>query len=161
MTPRKRKLIAETRGCKEVIKPYLRGQDIGRWIADWAGSVDDCPALQREPSIGRGYPGVTRPQPFKAQYPQPASPPEAEVEGAVARAQDQGAYLVGAAVLRLLGGVREAEDHLPGDTRCTRLMASGYQEDAVEQHDVSYPQLGRLWLLAVPNSPLMWWYNWR
>src|ERR1019366_5731276 len=32
----KRKLIAEHEGCKEVIKPYLRGSDLGRWNSDWA-----------------------------------------------------------------------------------------------------------------------------
>lgn len=32
----KRKLIAEHAGCSEVIKPYLRGSDLGRWNSDWA-----------------------------------------------------------------------------------------------------------------------------
>lgn len=30
-------LIRDDPGCAEVIKPYLRGQDIGRWVPDWQG----------------------------------------------------------------------------------------------------------------------------
>jgi len=32
----KQKLIAAHEGCREVIKPYLRGSDIDRWTSDWA-----------------------------------------------------------------------------------------------------------------------------
>ncbi len=29
--------IRDDPGCAEIIKPYLRGQDIGRWVPDWQG----------------------------------------------------------------------------------------------------------------------------
>ncbi len=32
----KRKLIAEHEACEELIKPYVRGADLGRWSSDWA-----------------------------------------------------------------------------------------------------------------------------
>jgi len=31
----KRQLVEEHAGCREVIKPFLRGSDIGRWGSDW------------------------------------------------------------------------------------------------------------------------------
>jgi hypothetical protein len=36
-TATKDRLIAEDVGVAEIIKPYLRGQDIDRWLPDWAG----------------------------------------------------------------------------------------------------------------------------
>jgi len=36
-TPTKERLIAEDGRAAEIIKPYLRGQDIDRWLPDWAG----------------------------------------------------------------------------------------------------------------------------
>ena len=32
----KRRMIVEHAGCAELIKPFLRGSDIGRWSSDWA-----------------------------------------------------------------------------------------------------------------------------
>lgn len=32
----KRELIAADAGCREIIKPYLRGSDADRWVSDWA-----------------------------------------------------------------------------------------------------------------------------
>lgn len=36
-TPTRDRLVAEDPGCAEIIKPYLRGQDIERWHAPWRG----------------------------------------------------------------------------------------------------------------------------
>lgn len=36
-TATKERLITEDGRAAEIIKPYLRGQDIGRWLPDWAG----------------------------------------------------------------------------------------------------------------------------
>jgi hypothetical protein len=36
-TATKERLISEDRRAAEVIKPYLRGQDINRWLPEWAG----------------------------------------------------------------------------------------------------------------------------
>ena len=30
-------LVAADPGCTEVIRPYVRGQDLDRWVTDWAG----------------------------------------------------------------------------------------------------------------------------
>jgi hypothetical protein len=36
-TPTRNRLIAEDPAAADIIKPYLRGQDVGRWCADWQG----------------------------------------------------------------------------------------------------------------------------
>ncbi len=36
-TPTKERLVREDPHCAEIIKPYLRGQDIKRWSPEWAG----------------------------------------------------------------------------------------------------------------------------
>jgi hypothetical protein len=56
-TPTKERLIAEDGRAAEIIKPYLRGQDIERWLPDWIGSwmifarrginIDDYPSIVR------------------------------------------------------------------------------------------------------------------
>ena len=37
-TPTRDALVAADPKCAEIIKPYLRGQDIERWYAPWQGS---------------------------------------------------------------------------------------------------------------------------
>ena len=42
------RLIREDRRCEEIIRPYLRGQDLDRWSSNWTGSVYDFrPARDR------------------------------------------------------------------------------------------------------------------
>ena len=36
-TPTRDRLVSEDPAAAEIIKPYLRGQDIGRWLPEWAG----------------------------------------------------------------------------------------------------------------------------
>lgn len=36
-TPTRDRLVGEDPAAAEIIKPYLRGQDIGRWLPEWAG----------------------------------------------------------------------------------------------------------------------------
>lgn len=56
-TPTKERLIREDPRCAEIIKPYLRGQDIKRWSPEWAGlwmifmrrgiDIEAYPAIKR------------------------------------------------------------------------------------------------------------------
>ena len=49
-TPTKNALVSADPRCAEIIKPYVRGQDVSRWAPDWAGlwmialkSSENCP----------------------------------------------------------------------------------------------------------------------
>lgn len=56
-TPIRDRLVRDDPGCAEIIKPYLRGQDIDRWYAPWNGlwmifarrgiEIDQYPSVKR------------------------------------------------------------------------------------------------------------------
>ena len=56
-TPTKERLIAEDGRAAEIIKPYLRGQDIDRWVPEWAGL---WMIFARRGVDIEGYPSVLR-----------------------------------------------------------------------------------------------------
>jgi hypothetical protein len=154
----KRKLITEHEGCKEVIKPYLRGADLGRWNSDWSNlwmivlpSSNDRAWTWAD--LGEGAEAE-----FKAQYPslhRHLKP----LEEPLRKRQDKGRFW-------------------------WELRACAYW-DAFEKPKIFYQEIqfhpaysldteGRfgnnktfflttddLFLLVVLNSPLMWWHNWR
>ena len=39
-TTTRNRLIAQDPGCEPHVKPYLRGQDVERWHANWDGPLD-------------------------------------------------------------------------------------------------------------------------
>jgi hypothetical protein len=154
----KRKLIAEHEGCKEVIKPYVRGSDLGRWNSDWANLW----MIVLPSSNDRAWPwadlGESAEAKFKAEYPslhRHLKP----LEELLRKRQDKGRYW-------------------------WELRSCAYW-DAFEKPKLFYQEIqfhpsysldaeGRfgnnktfflstddLFLLAVLNSPLMWWHNWR
>jgi SAM-dependent methyltransferase len=154
----KRKLAAEHAGCTEVIKPYVRGSDLGRWNSDWAHLW----MIVLPSSNDRAWPwadlGEAAEAKFKAEYPslhRHLKP----LEEALRKRQDKGRYW-------------------------WELRSCAYW-DAFEKPKLFYQEIqfhpsysfdaeGRfgnnktfflstddLFLLAVLNSPLMWWHNWR
>jgi SAM-dependent methyltransferase len=154
----KRKLVAEHESCKEVMKPYLRGSDLGRWNSDWAHLW----MIVLPSSNDRAWPwadlGESAEAKFKAEYPslhRHLKP----LEEALRKRQDKGRYW-------------------------WELRSCAYW-DAFEKPKLFYQEIqfhpaysldveGRfgnnktfflstddLFLLAVLNSPLMWWHNWR
>jgi len=154
----KRKLIAEHEGCREVIKPYVRGSDLGRWNSDWAHLW----MIVLPSSNDRAWPwadlGEAAEAKFKAEYPslhRHLKP----LEEPLRKRQDKGRYW-------------------------WELRSCAYW-DAFEKPKIFYQEIqfhpsysldtaGRfgnnktfflstddLFLLAVLNSPLMWWHNWR
>ena len=111
-TPTRQALIAADPQSSEIIRPYIRGQDIERWHAAWAGlwmialkSSGDHPwpwadaGDEAEDVFARPTRRSTAPEPAPEALDQAAGP---------------GPLLVGAALLRLLGSIRPAEAVLPG-----------------------------------------------
>ena len=90
-TPTKDRLVAEDPKSADIIRPYLRGQDVKRWAADWAGqwmivmkSSSDHPWPWAE--AGDGAEAI-----FRAEYPALFRHLRAHKEKLGAR-QDQGRY---------------------------------------------------------------------
>jgi SAM-dependent methyltransferase len=155
---RKRKLIAEHEGCKEVIKPYLRGADLGRWNSDWSNLWMIVLPSSNDHDWPWAALGDQAESEFKAQYPslhRHLKP----LEEPLRKRQDKGRFW-------------------------WELRSCAYW-DAFEKPKIFYQEIqfhptysldthGRfgnnktfflstddLFLLAVLNSPLMWWHNWR
>ena len=136
------RMVRQDPRSAEVIKPYLRGQDIKRWAPEWDG---------RWMIVAH-------------------------------HRLDIAAYSI---VLAHLEQHREALSARAGSQEWWQLQSTGLAIQLFEQPKIVYqviqfhPQYGfdqsqaftndkgffiptsDLWLLAVLNSPLMWWHNWR
>jgi hypothetical protein len=154
----KRKLIADHEGCREHIKPYLRGSDLDRWHSNW----DQLWMIVLPSSNDHPWPwaelGDAAEEKFRAQYPSLHAHMK-PLEEALRKRQDKGHHW-------------------------WELRSCAYW-DAFEKPKIFYQEIqfhpsysldvaGRfgnnktfflstddLYLLAVLNSPIMWWHNWR
>ena len=158
-TPTRDRLVAADPASAEIIKPYLRGQDVQRWKAEWAGlwmifarrGID----IQRYPAI------LAHLQKFRTGLePKPADWPSANLRD-------------------------EWQGRKPGSYAWYEIQDSVDYWQKFEEPKIIYQviqfypsyaldKLGRLSndktfiistdnlaLLATLNSPLMWWRNWR
>jgi hypothetical protein len=154
----KEALLQADQGCASVLRPFLRGQDFSRWCADWAGLW----MIVLKSSENHDWPwaraGENAEQVFAKTYPSLYSHAlsyRASLEGR----QDQGRYW-------------------------WELRSCAYWE-AFARPKIMYPEItwrsdwgidrgGMLcnntayflasddpWILAVANSPVIWWYSWR
>lgn len=149
------RLVADDPRCSEIIRPYLRGRDIGRWTANWDGEwmifmtrgVD----LEMYPSI----------RDHLLTHRERLEPKPAGWQGDRWGGRAGGAY----AWYELQAS--------PGEPEIFSRPKIVYQE--IQFHPAYALDLnGRLlnnkcflipsadlYLLGVLNSPVMWWYNWR
>ena len=127
---------------QDVIRPYLRGQDIGRWSPDWAGlwmialkSSGDHPwpwadaGEQAEAIFKRSYPGV-----YAHLKP---------LEDGAAKAAGPRSLLVGASVVRILGPVVQTTDRLSGHYVDSQLLPY-IVSIPLEQYDILHSIRRRL-----------------
>jgi hypothetical protein len=154
----KRQLTKDHEGCREVIKPYLRGSDLDRWHSNW----DQLWMIVLPSSNDHAWPwadlGDAAEDKFRELYPSLHAHMKPHEE-ALRKRQDKGRHW-------------------------WELRACAYW-DAFEKPKIFYQEIqfhpsysldvaGRfgnnktfflstddLFLLAVLNSPLMWWHNWR
>jgi len=154
----KRKLIAEHEGCKEVIKPYVRGSDLGRWNSDWAHLW----MIVLPSSIDRAWPwadlGESAEANFQAQYPslhRHLKP----LEEPLRKRQDKGRYW-----WELRSCAYWDAFEKPKLFYQEIQFHPSYSLDAAGRfgnNKTFFLSTNDLFLLAVLNSPLMWWHNWR
>lgn len=158
-TPTRDQLVKDDPGCAEIIKRYLRGQDIERWHAPWSGlwmifarrGIDiDC------------YPSVKRHlERFRAQLePKPSnwmpSDPDEEwpgrKEGSYAwyEIQDSVDYWEALEQPKIIYGDIAWSASFAMDISGLFCNNSGY-----------FVPLGSPWILAVLNAPIGWWFSWR
>jgi hypothetical protein len=158
-TPTRDKLVAQDPGCADIIKPYLRGQDIERWHAPWSGSW--MIFARRGIDIDR-YPSVkTHLERFRVQLEpkpldwKPVSPDEkwpGRKEGSYAwyEIQDSVDYWKTLEQPKILYPDIAWSASFAIDTSGLFSNNSGY-----------FIPSGDLWMLAIMNAPLGWWFSWR
>ena len=158
-TATRNRLAAEDPRSAEILKPYLRGQDIGRWRAEWDGqwmallkSSDDhkWPWSYSEPDDAERIFAST----FAALHRHLTQ----QKDELIARA-DQGRYWW---ELRKCS-YYEAFDR-PKILWQEIQYAPAYAADSggkLANNKAFFIPTADLYLLAVLNSPLLWWHNWR
>jgi len=143
--------------CAEIIKPYVRGQDISRWAPDWAGLW----MIALKSSENWPWPWAEAGEEAESVFAQTYTALHAHMNrfrGPLIKRQDQGrhwwelrscAYWKEFAKPKIV--YQEIQFH-----PCYALDASGQ----LGNNKTFFVASGDLYLLAVLNSPLMWWHNW-
>ncbi len=151
-------LVRDDPACADIIKPYLRGQDIGRWTPDWqglwmivlassgnhawpwSGGGEEAEAL-----FARSYPSLNR-------HMQPLR------ERLMAR-QDKGRYW---------WELRSCDYYAAFEQpKIVYQVIQFHPQYALDQKGIFgndktfFLPTADPYLLAVLNSPLLWWHNWR
>ncbi len=169
-TATKERLIREDGRAAEIIKPYLRGQDIDRWLPDWAGLW----MIVMKSSGDFAWPWAS-------------APTETEAEAIFAEAfpslhrHFKRYESVADPASGNLSGLRHREDHgrFWWELRPAAYYAAFERPKIIYQVIQFYPSyaLDRTGmfgndksfiipsddplLLATLNSPVIWWHNWR
>ncbi len=154
-TPIKNQLVSEHPSSAEIIKPYLRGQDIDRWLPDWSGlwmifsrrgiRIDDYPAIKRHLS----------------QFREQLEPKPPDWKGSNWKGRKPGTYQ--------WYEIQDSIDYWELFTKPKILYQeiqfhSRFALDTqgyFSNNKVFLIPKADLYLLAVLNSPVIWWYNWR
>ncbi|NTW02534.1 MAG: N-6 DNA methylase, partial [Oscillochloris sp.] len=155
----KERLIREDPRSAEIIKPYLRGQDIKRWVPEWA----DMWLIVLKSSGDQTWPWSSLVEDiaevsFQQNYPALYSFMK-PLEDRLRKRQDKGRYwweLRSCAYYDVFDRSKLLYQELQFHAVYS-LDSTGY----FLNNKVFLLPTADLWLLAVLNSPLMWWHNWR
>jgi len=151
-------IVATDPNCSPLIKPYLRGQDIKRWHPEWVGLW----MVVLKSSGDHAWPwsdaGGGAEEVFQATYPSLYAHMKS-LEQALRKRQDKGRYWW---ELRSCAYWQEFER--PKISYQEIQFHSSYcldTEGRYGNNKTFFVPTEDLYLLAVLNSPLLWWHNWR
>jgi hypothetical protein len=148
-------MVSADPNCDEIIKPYLRGQDVDRWCADWVGLwmvfARRGIAIERFPSVRRHLEG----------YRQKLEPKPKDWQGSEWPGRKAGTYKW----YEIQDSIEYwAEFGRPKIVYQEIQFHPCYAFDSVGlygNNKTFFIASSDLYLLAVLNSPLAWWHNWR
>lgn len=153
------RLIAEDPSAAEIIKPYLRGQDVQRWNPSWRGlwmifarrgiNIDAYPSVKHHLAA---YRQRLEPKPANWQPSRDSEKWQGRKEGAYAwyELQDAIDYWQEFAKPKI---VYQEIQFYPSYCLDEDGLFSNNKTFILTSSDAA--------LLAILNSPLMWWFNWR
>ena len=153
------RLLAEDPGASEVIRPFLRGRDVGRWVPAWGGEY----MIALASSGDRRWPWTGLPEEEAERRLCEAMPSiHAHVKSHEARLRqraDQGQYwweLRSCAYYAALAAPKIVYQEIQFHPQYA-LDDDGY----LGNNKMFLLPTTDPWLLAVLNSAAMWWHNWR
>jgi hypothetical protein len=154
-TATKERLVREDPKSAEIIKPYLRGQDIKRWSPEWDGV---WMIFTRRGIDIDAYPAVKR---HLEQFRTQLEPKPRDWQGGTWQGRKPGAYK--------WYEIQDSIDYwkLFEQPKIMYQEIQFHPSICVDRERLFPSNKGfvfaevDLYLLAVLNSPLMWWHNWR
>ncbi len=157
-TPTRDRLVAEDPGCAELLRPYLRGQDIRRWHAEWSGlwMIQLSSSENREWAWSNA--GDNAELAFCDAHPSLYARMK-PLEEALRKRQDQGRYW-----WELRSCAYYGEFARP---KIFYQVIQFYPSYALDRagllgNDKTFClPTAEPWLLTALNSPVLWWHNWR
>ncbi|MCB1509639.1 MAG: Eco57I restriction-modification methylase domain-containing protein [Hyphomicrobiaceae bacterium] len=153
------RLVSEDSKAAEIIKPYLRGQDVARWSPNWQGhwmifarrgiAVDEFPSVARHLAKFKAN-LLPRPKDWKPGVPGEKWGGRKEGSYAWYEIQDSIDYWQEFEKPKIV--YQEIQYH----------SAYAYDADGLFSNNKTFILTADLpALLAILNSPVMWWFNWR
>jgi hypothetical protein len=156
----KEKLVAADPASEPLFKPYLRGQDIDRWCAEWAGMW----MLAMRSSTNAAWP-----------WSQATTVSEAEAAVRTAYPALFEHFRTHEVALKGRGNQGVFWWELSGNSQWDKYDSLKIMYQEIQYHPcymldtsgvlannkVFFIPTDDLYLLAVLNSPVMWWHNWR
>jgi hypothetical protein len=157
-TATKQSLIRADPNSAEIIKPYLRGQDIKRWHCDWNGLW----MISMKSSADHQWPwsnaGEQAEQVFGETYPSVSSHLRA-FEANLKKRQDMGIYwweLRSCAYWNVFSSSKIMYQEI------TWKMEWCFDTGGTLCNNTAYIlPIADFWVLAALNAPVSWWYAWR
>jgi len=154
------RLIREDPKSEEVIKPYLRGRDIERWVPDW----QDLWMILLKSSSDVAWPwsnartSEAAEQIFAETYPSVYNHLN-QLKGKLIDRQDQGVFWW---ELRPCSYYDIFEQPKIMYQEMTWNLGFAYSYGTALTNNTAYiiPNVNK-WTLAVLNSPIIWWWSWR
>jgi hypothetical protein len=158
-TATKDRIVAEDKSAAEIIKPYVRGQDLIRWAAPWSDTwmifarrginIDQYPSVKRHLSKFKEK-LAPKPDGWEPSRPDEKWPGRKQGNYQWYEIQDAVDYW------KML----EAPKILYPDIAWTACFS--IDETGVFTNNTGYIiPAGDPWLLTVLNAPIGWWYAWR
>ncbi|MAC52274.1 MAG: type I restriction endonuclease subunit M [Gimesia sp.] len=157
-TPTRDRLVAEDSRSTEIIKPYLRGQDINRWKAQWNDlwmiTIKSSSDYKSEWSDK----GDLAEKVFSYSYPSVYQHLLKYRDRLISRS-DQGTFWWELRSCAYWNSFEKPKIIFPEITWRSQWCFD--TEGLYTNNTVYFLQGNEYWLLAVANSPVNWWYSWR
>ncbi|HUE69567.1 MAG TPA: DNA methyltransferase [Pirellulaceae bacterium] len=151
-------MVSSDSNSSEVLRPYLRGQDFCRWNPDWRGLWMIVLKSSENYSWPWSDAAERAEQIFRQQFPAIYDHLEAQKAALTAR-QDQGRYWW---ELRSCAYWAQFERPKIMYPEITWRPDWGLDATGTLCNNTAYfVPSNDLWILAVANAPITWWYSWR